>query len=267
MITGIYKITSPTNKIYIGQSINIQKRKTDYSGLHCYRQNKIYNSLKKYGWDQHKFEIIHELPNDVSQDILDNYEILYWEQYKNLGFNMLNIKNPGKYGRIAEETKIKIKNSLLNHLVSQDTKDKISIKIKEHYKNGTYHNSNRSHLGNRGVIKGKKFPKNNRPTKEYLQSLLLDNKNLIEISKLYNVSSATIKNWINDYNLSYKSQTNRDRAISVNLIDLDNNIINTFNSYKEVSIYFDKDKSTISEWIKKDKIINNKYKLNNIKYS
>jgi hypothetical protein len=27
---GIYKITSPTDKIYIGQSIDIDKRKLDY---------------------------------------------------------------------------------------------------------------------------------------------------------------------------------------------------------------------------------------------
>ena len=33
MSIGIYKITSPTRKIYIGQSINIEKRQSQYRNL------------------------------------------------------------------------------------------------------------------------------------------------------------------------------------------------------------------------------------------
>jgi hypothetical protein len=42
---GIYKITSPTNKVYIGQSIKINERKRKYKKLDCKNQPKIYNSL------------------------------------------------------------------------------------------------------------------------------------------------------------------------------------------------------------------------------
>ena len=52
---GIYKITSPTNKIYIGQSIDIENRFTKYKSLDCKNQVRLYNSLKKYGFDKHKF--------------------------------------------------------------------------------------------------------------------------------------------------------------------------------------------------------------------
>ena len=46
---GIYKITSPTKKIYIGQSINIEYRIESYKKLiRCKKQIKLYNSLKKY---------------------------------------------------------------------------------------------------------------------------------------------------------------------------------------------------------------------------
>ena len=46
---GIYKITSPSNKIYIGQSINIERRFNSYKNLsHCKQQIKLYNSLQKY---------------------------------------------------------------------------------------------------------------------------------------------------------------------------------------------------------------------------
>jgi predicted GIY-YIG superfamily endonuclease len=42
---GIYKITSPTNKVYIGQSLDIEKRFVNYKGLFCKQQTKLYNCL------------------------------------------------------------------------------------------------------------------------------------------------------------------------------------------------------------------------------
>ena len=78
-IVCIYKITSPSNKVYIGQSRNISKRINNYSNLNCKKQRKLYNSLKFYGWENHIFSIISELPNDINQTVLDSYEVLYWE--------------------------------------------------------------------------------------------------------------------------------------------------------------------------------------------
>jgi group I intron endonuclease len=107
---GIYKITSPSNKINIGQSWNIEQRKNTYSQLGCKGQTKLYNSLKKYGFENHKFEIIHELPQDVTQEVLDQYEIFYINQYKDCGFELMNIKDGGSRGKLNEETKQKLSN-------------------------------------------------------------------------------------------------------------------------------------------------------------
>ena len=46
---GIYKITSPSNKIYIGQSIDIEKRFYYYRKLYCLKQVKLYRSFIKIG--------------------------------------------------------------------------------------------------------------------------------------------------------------------------------------------------------------------------
>ena len=73
---GIYKIISPSNKIYIGQSIDIEKRKHLYSKLYCKQQPKLYNSIKKHGWENHIFEIVEE----CSIELLLNKEI-YWKKY------------------------------------------------------------------------------------------------------------------------------------------------------------------------------------------
>jgi hypothetical protein len=59
-ICGIYKITSPEQKVYIGKSEDIIYRFRLYRKLACKGQKKLYNSLKKYGWQSHKFEVIHQ---------------------------------------------------------------------------------------------------------------------------------------------------------------------------------------------------------------
>ena len=75
-IIGIYKITSPTNKIYIGQSSNIKIRWFNYFNLGCKGQPQIYRSLKKYGVKNHKFEIIEE----CSLEQLNEKET-YWKLF------------------------------------------------------------------------------------------------------------------------------------------------------------------------------------------
>lgn len=107
----IYKITSPTNKIYIGQAWNMYKRIGEYSRKSCKHQWKLWNSLDKYGWKAHKFEICQELPKDISQKILNIYEIFYWQCYVDLVFNMLNLQYPGGNGKHAPESIQKMKDN------------------------------------------------------------------------------------------------------------------------------------------------------------
>ena len=56
---GIYKITSPSGKVYVGQSVNIERRLKEYKILKCKKQVKLYNSFIKYGFENHKIEIDH----------------------------------------------------------------------------------------------------------------------------------------------------------------------------------------------------------------
>jgi len=107
-MTGIYRIISPSGSIYIGQTRDHITRFRNYKYVRCFNQRRIYNSLLKYGFSAHIIKIIHELPNDVSQEVLNNYETFYWEQYKDCNFDMMNIKQPGSNGHHSEETKKKI---------------------------------------------------------------------------------------------------------------------------------------------------------------
>jgi group I intron endonuclease len=134
----IYKIISPNNKIYIGQTHSLNRRLKEYKNLRCKSQKKLYFSLQKYGWENHKFEVIHELPFDIDQNTINVYEIFYWQQYKDCGFEMLNVREPGSNGKLSLETKEylssirqKEKHFLWRKKHSIETKEKISIAIKE----------------------------------------------------------------------------------------------------------------------------------------
>ena len=77
-ICGIYKITSPSGGIYIGQSKDIVGRKSQYRRDFGKGQCRIYNSIRKYGWDSHKFEIICECDmielNELEKQYIKEYD-------------------------------------------------------------------------------------------------------------------------------------------------------------------------------------------------
>lgn len=79
-VCGIYKITSPTGRVYIGQSKDVHKRKWAYRGEDSRKQPLVYASVQKHGWDNHTHEVVEELPSDVA--ILDEREIYWIDLYK-----------------------------------------------------------------------------------------------------------------------------------------------------------------------------------------
>ena len=87
MSIGIYKVTSPSGKTYIGQSVDIERRFKHYANLNNIKgQIKVYHSMKKYGYENHTFEMIEE----CTLDELDSREI-YWISYYQSNIIGLNI--------------------------------------------------------------------------------------------------------------------------------------------------------------------------------
>lgn len=147
---GIYKITSPTGKIYIGQSIDIKKRFSSYRRLNCKSQPRLLASLKKHGHENHCFEIIHicektELPTK-EKHFVDLYQT----------FNSkhgLNIRDGGgNCANLSYEQKKKISNSLrgVKHpeeRVEKNRLGQIGKKMSEDSKKKMSLNSSKSMLG------------------------------------------------------------------------------------------------------------------------
>jgi group I intron endonuclease len=170
-MVGIYKITSPSGRIYIGQSIDIKARWKKYYKLECKDQRKLYNSLVKYTPEKHIFEIVEEcVLNNLNEK--ENYYIIY---FNSIGKG-LNIREAGNHGHHSDETKLimsekaklrplswknktgiklskehcnKISASKINHLCYND---EWYIKMMEGRKNIIY---NRSKQHTESIIKAK----------------------------------------------------------------------------------------------------------------
>jgi group I intron endonuclease len=104
---GIYKITNPKGKIYIGKTKDLKNRIIYYRTLNCKGQPKLYNSILKYSWLNHTLEVIEE----CYLEQLDNKEI-YWIKFYNTVCNGLNCTYGGEGGSKSSETKIKISKSM-----------------------------------------------------------------------------------------------------------------------------------------------------------
>jgi hypothetical protein len=110
-ICGIYKITSPSGKIYIGESDNIKQRWYTYKSLSCRNQPKLYASLNKYDPKNHTYEIIE----------LCNFELLhcrerYWQEFYEVmdegkGLNLKLTECGCKKQLPSSEVRVKIRNT------------------------------------------------------------------------------------------------------------------------------------------------------------
>lgn len=176
---GIYKITNPKGKIYIGQSVDIKERWNNYKRIHHNTIGpKIKNSLIKYGSHNHVLRTIEE----CTVEQLNEREI-YWKQYylDKFGWSKMlfcelydkgggpkseetkqkiSLANSGKKRSTEAKNKIsqsKIGNqNLKGYKFTQEQKDKISQSKKGH---PCYLDNQRSikiSQANKGINKGKK---------------------------------------------------------------------------------------------------------------
>jgi len=133
-MTGIYKILSPTGKVYIGQSFDIIHRWQAYKSISkSSPKNNINKSLLKYGYNNHLFSIVHELPKDVTKEVLTNYEQIYMDQYRDCGLVLLNIcpAAGSTFGiKASEETKAKLREARKGRIFTDVTKKRISDALK-----------------------------------------------------------------------------------------------------------------------------------------
>jgi len=193
----IYMITSPTGRLYVGSTINISNRWNHYYLLKCKSQRKLYNSLLKYGWKAHIFEIIMKVPID---------EMLKYETMIGWGFNVLEKENLNCrlpklgdiYSVMSYDTKLRIGFKNKNSIRTQAQKDNLKfINLGKKLSKETCIKMGKARLGNKHAL-GKtrisefKLTMNSHNFKPILQFDLNDNfikewisiKNAAEVLKI-----------------------------------------------------------------------------------
>lgn len=108
--SGIYKITSPSERVYIGQTYDLVNRFKVYLKHKCKLQVRLYASLEKYGFENHKFEILEY----VEIDKLNERERYYQDLYDVLGKKGLNCKltkTRDRDGKHSEQTILKMRST------------------------------------------------------------------------------------------------------------------------------------------------------------
>lgn len=126
---GIYKITSPSNKVYIGQSINIDRRFKNYKSISQTKgQVMLHNSFKKYGVENHIFEVVEE----CSIELLNERERHYQELYDvlNGGLNCLLTSTSDSIKVYSTESIEKIRQGNLGKEISEDVRKRTSETMK-----------------------------------------------------------------------------------------------------------------------------------------
>lgn len=187
---GIYKIENLINhKIYIGQSVHIERRWKE----HCrhYKQSIISDAIKKYGEDNFSFQVIEECPEDK----LDEREMFYINKFNCIVPNGYNIRDYSKSNQTTfnyynKETFLNIVNDIKNStLTFKEISKKYNVSDRTIYSinNGQYH-----------YLENEKYPLRNLEffSNQYYINIINDIKDNIltyyEISQKYQITYDTI---------------------------------------------------------------------------
>lgn len=200
---GIYKITSPTNKVYIGQSVNIEKRFKTYLRM-CKKtilQPKLYNSFLKYKVENHKFEILEECSIENLNEKERYYQDLYFSICNKTGLNCILTKTSNRSGFYSKESRLKMSNSAKIKIFTNEHKSNISKSLIGNKRSLGFKQSNETILK-----KSIKSLGNN-----YRSNIIIDietgvfYKSQKEVCDLYNIKYSSLSSMLNN---RYKNNTN-----------------------------------------------------------
>lgn len=180
LVIGIYRITNlANNKIYIGQSIDIEKRVKDhfykaFSVKDSSYPSAIHNAIRKYGKESFVYDVLEE----CSMDELDSKERYYIDLYNSLSPNGYNMLIGGRYYKKSPPVRCRI----CNKEISKYNKTGLCI---ECYKDNIPTKC---------------------PDKELLKKQLFENNgNFSEVGRIYDVSSNAIAKWCRKLNMPFHS--------------------------------------------------------------
>ena len=132
-MAGIYKLTAPNGKCYIGQSIDLDRRLRDYANRVVKGQRHLHRAVKKYGWDNFKVEILWRTKHPERYRnlnvLLDTLEIAWIKKFDSVA-NGYNLQYGGSNGLHSEESKQRMSAARAGKTLSEEHRRKISAALR-----------------------------------------------------------------------------------------------------------------------------------------
>ena len=178
-MVGIYKMTNKINgKVYIGQSIDINKRIKEHFWKATNEKDVSYNSaihqaIRKYGAENFDWEILEE----CNADVIDEKEVQYIQKFNSLVPNGYNILTGGQKVRAVPKF--------------------CSVCGKQITGKGTTGKCFECHQKETRVAE--------RPSPQQLKKLLQEN-NFVKVGQMFGVSDTAIRKWCKNYGMSTKAK-------------------------------------------------------------
>lgn len=166
---GVYMIISPYNRIYVGSSVNIQRRWNQYKYLRDGEQPKLRASILKYGIKNHRFIVL---------EYCDHKDRLNRERYFCLKHNVLHrfnlnsmIPSDGEMPIImSEETKKKIGDAHRGKVISEKQKEALRLSLVGS-KQTQEHINKRKMVGKNNPAYGNKWNVGRKLTSEQIRNI------------------------------------------------------------------------------------------------
>jgi len=197
MKSGIYKITSPKGKIYIGSAVNLDKRLKQHE--YKYRQwvkdktssacRYLYSAFEKYGFENFKIEVL-ENCEKLQLEEREQYWLDFYKSYnKENGYNILKKAYSNVGYKPSKESVEKMRKSLTGRKRSKESIKKQILSTK---------GVKRSESAKQNISKGR-IEKLSQPVLQFSLNgdLIKEWSSLIEIKNELNYSSGNIIHAIN----------------------------------------------------------------------
>lgn len=211
VITGIiYKYTSPSNKVYIGQTTSEIKRRNSFRNRESYGGIKIDNARRKYNPDNFKYDVISrknylsEEDANFDLDLLETYYIADYDSYKN-GYNSTTGGDGTRGVIVSEETRKRMSESLKGLKKTEEHRYKISLSHKgKKLSEETKRKLSDYHIGKRPTDDARKKMSESRKGEKncwYRKCLPKETLRLASLVNSKSVISLTVNNeYIKEYN-------------------------------------------------------------------
>lgn len=284
-IICIYKITSPSGKIYIGQTGDYKKRLNSYRGMQCKKQAKLYWSFLKYGFKEHVFKIV----KTCTKIELNHFECFYINMYNTFNTKMgLNLRSGGHNSKMSDSTKKKLsegrkgdKHHHYGKKFSDEWKNKIrlgntgKVKTKEQLQRMSAALKGRKMPPHFSILISKRFKGktgalcfNSTPISQYTKNgvLLMQWKCSMDVNRQLGINHRNVmsvcrgeRNIAGGFVWRYKDDSFDKHTVYkpgdlkmkiVVMYDLDGKPIKRFSSLREAAIKLNRDTSCISRWCK-----------------